>query len=213
MFAGIVLRFFDIMDALPPDYQFFLDKDERQRASRMSLVRKNEFVRSRCVIKQALAHLVGKEPNQIKLTLSDSGKLRFDWPTPICFSLSHSEGMGIVAFSADSVGVDIEKMGGRRDWQSLSTMITLNSERTLLKTENDFYALWTLKESVIKAADLASLSYLPQIGPFNPNNLEWQGPMMLAEQSGWWAKRIPILADAQVSVASRYPYAINFGRL
>lgn len=83
------------------------------------------------------------------------------------FNLSHSGGLALVALSPAScpVGVDVERIGRPRARVAARFFNPL--ERSFLGDTEDFYRLWTQKESVIKyhggsvGADLAATTVIP----------------------------------------------------
>ena len=70
------------------------------------------------------------------------------------FSLSHSEGLAVVALSDIPVGVDIELLDIERDTSRLIDRFFNEEEKALLKESSDpslsFYTIWTKKEALLK---------------------------------------------------------------
>lgn len=72
----------------------------------------------------------------------------------IHFSLSHS-GDYVACIIADyPCGIDIEKYSENRDYHLVAKRICTDNEMKLIGDRSDFYMLWTLKESALKAVGL-----------------------------------------------------------
>ncbi len=85
---------------------------------------------------------------------SGRGKPGFSDRPGYWFSLSHSGGLALCALSGDGpVGVDIERVCSRRP--GLFDRVLSPAERTAFDgTWEDFYRIWTLKESWCKREDV-----------------------------------------------------------
>ena len=87
------------------------------------------------------------------------------------YNLSHSGDYAVLAVSSGSVGVDLEQIRPI-DWNLISARFFHPLERAFLAQSDDplnaFFAIWTLKESYLKAEGLgfsvspASFSILPE---------------------------------------------------
>ena len=83
---------------------------------------------------------------------SPRGKPRFAGLEDRQFSLSHSGGLALCALSGHPVGVDVERVKPRR--QSLPQKILGPAELAAFDGSwEDFYRMWTLKESWCKRED------------------------------------------------------------
>ncbi|MDO4640185.1 MAG: 4'-phosphopantetheinyl transferase superfamily protein [Neisseria sp.] len=84
-------------------------------------------------------------------------------------SLSHSKGAAAVLCGATPMpaGVDIETIR-ERDFQALAEWVATEEERQALAQRGwqaeDFYELWTLKEALLKAANLSFPDDMQQVG-------------------------------------------------
>jgi 4'-phosphopantetheinyl transferase len=82
----------------------------------------------------------------------------------IHFSISHTRGLSACVLSKFCVGLDVEKI--RADYRpAVAKKVYTNSEIQRIDTPKDFYKLWTLKESYIKAIGLGFR--------FNPKYIEF----------------------------------------
>lgn len=120
-----------------------------------------------------------------KLSVIRGGKpyLMYDNNKVICFSLSHTDGCMLVAFSDSEIGVDIEKIKDR-DYMPIAKREYLPME--MPDSLVDFYNTWTKKEAIIKCLG-KNIAYMKDI-----NTLEYCD-----------AKNMDILEGYSVAV---YPY-------
>ena len=79
-------------------------------------------------------------------TISPDGKPLS--PT-VCFNASHTEGLVALALAALDVGVDVERV--RTTDADLRNYIAAPDERAHIHSNEDFFRLWTAKESLVKA--------------------------------------------------------------
>lgn len=70
------------------------------------------------------------------------------------FSLSHSGDYVACIISDVPCGIDIERHSERRDYEKIAKRICTDRELVNITNREDFYQLWTLKESVMKAVGL-----------------------------------------------------------
>lgn len=82
-------------------------------------------------------------------SLSESGKPYFRNVPDLHFSISHSGDYSIVAFSSLEIGCDIEKITEVED--SVKKLCLSENEQKTIKTNRDFFFLWSVKESYLKA--------------------------------------------------------------
>lgn len=95
------------------------------------------------------------------------------------FSLSHSGAWAVLAVDAQPVGVDIELIRPRS--AALAPRVFAADELAWLQTSplENFYVLWTRKESILKATGLgltlppASVHALPLDGPNRADGTDW----------------------------------------
>lgn len=100
-----------------------------------------------------------------EIRISETGKPEIDG---IFFNLSHSYGLAVCAVSSEEVGCDIEKVGKYRE--SVMKKVCTDCERKYLeqfseeRKKNEFYRLWTMKESYVKMTGEGIRFPLRQIG-------------------------------------------------
>lgn len=67
----------------------------------------------------------------------------------VCFNVSHTEGLVALALAPLDVGVDVERV--RTADADLRNYIAASDERAHVHSDEDFFRLWTAKESLVKA--------------------------------------------------------------
>ena len=85
--------------------------------------------------------------NNLKIAKNKYGKPYFT-NVEVFFNISHSDDAILCSVSDCEIGVDIEKIAEIKD--SISGKIFTEHERSQINSPEDFYKLWTLKESFCK---------------------------------------------------------------
>lgn len=140
----------------------WLDKAERARWRRYRHARpRREFVLCRAALRALLCGQLGCRNDQLAFGASRYGKpfaVLDDVPALISFSVSHSGRHGLIAFAPSGrLGVDVEERVSRHDPDGEIRTIFAPQERAELASATGdrkfhlFFALWTMKEALIKA--------------------------------------------------------------
>lgn len=121
--------------------------------------RKN-FIASHGFLHAVLAYYLDTPAEDIEFTHKDNGKpylLDEQNPQQLQFNMSHSGNMAILAICRNqSIGIDIEHMERKADWQGISKrFFTANEQQALYKLPEEqqkdaFYQVWTRKEAHMK---------------------------------------------------------------
>lgn len=127
------------------------------------------------LLEYALDRSFGMKISELEFTRDDLGK----WKTDKCFfSLSHSGNIVAVAVSTKPVGVDVEKIDGKRDRLFANKILTDDELRvfdTLDESEKSEYLIcrWTEKESIFKlsGSTVFSPSKISSYGNVNTRNI------------------------------------------
>lgn len=141
-----------------------LSVEERERSARYRCSQDGRrFVARRGRLREALANRLGIPAHRVAL---QGG--RFEKPrlagADLCFSISHSGDLMMLATSDVEVGCDIERIDESFDWQSVSFTVCADAELTRLNrlppaaARRQFFDWWTQKEAVVKAIG-AGLAY------------------------------------------------------
>lgn len=157
-----------------------LAADERTRAHQFCFEKdRRHFIVARGLLRQILSGYVGIEPQDIRFCYGDSGKpfLKSDIPTGVRFNLSHSDGLAVLAVTADAeIGVDFEVIKPVRDMDCIAKQFFSAGEYAALQNIpaagalEMFYNCWTRKEAFIKALGTGLSTPLDNFGvPLEPS--------------------------------------------
>jgi 4'-phosphopantetheinyl transferase len=136
-----------------------LDEVERARAARFHFDRdRRRFVAGRDRIRRILARYVNEPPESIAFETGEHGRPALA-RGPVNFNYSRSENRGLLAVSYASVlGADIEAVRMTDDLGDVARQNFSPAEQRALNAlapadwANGFFACWTRKEAVLKAA-------------------------------------------------------------
>lgn len=138
--------------ALPASW---LSGAEQQTAARLSTARQQEYLHSRWLLRHALAQASGEAAEQcVPVPGRPTASL---FPAGWRVSLSHSHKLAACATGTREVGVDIEPLSRRGNWQGIvRRWFTQKEQHWLLAADgkagsDQFLAVWTLKEAWLKA--------------------------------------------------------------
>lgn len=151
---------------LPPQEQArnfsLLSPDEKARSEKFYFKKaRDHFIAGRGFLRTLLGVYLNLDPTLLQFSYEQQGKpvLKEDslgWP--IQFNVSHSEGLGVLAFCLDHrVGVDIEYLRPLADFNDLARMVFTTKESTMISAlsgedkQELFYKIWTCKEAHYKA--------------------------------------------------------------
>lgn len=109
------------------------------------------------LVRYALAVHYGLPPARIAFERESGGKPRLREGV-IGFNISHAGTVAAAVFGAGQVGIDVEQIG-EADLETALAMFAPDEYTQLIGTDSDernrfFYALWTAKESYVKALGL-----------------------------------------------------------
>jgi 4'-phosphopantetheinyl transferase len=196
--ASIDIWIFDLDWPLNPEVNCgnLLSNDERIRAGSYVFPKDtSRFMLCRAMLRLGLAGYLQLDPQKISLASNCHGKLRLVDHPELHFNVTHSDGLGLIAFTTvGEVGIDAERI--QRDVEALEiarVCFTRNESALVAAAQTPreqtsvFLSLWTRKEAVLKAAgfgishgvDLVDVSQPPmgQVRLFN-------APGDLTES--WW---------------------------
>jgi 4'-phosphopantetheinyl transferase len=132
-----------------------LTEEERQRAARFrQQADRTRFICGRAALRLLLAEHLGVPAPAFRFALTPKGKPYLEG-RPIDFNLAHSGEFVAVALSADTVGVDVERIGRPADPLGFARgRFAADEVRRVEEAANtavEFARIWTAKEAVIKA--------------------------------------------------------------
>lgn len=143
-------------------YYSLLAADERNRAGRFHFKKdRNRFIVRRGILRILLGCYLGVEPERVQFTYGKNDKpaLADDLNrNKIHFSLSHSEGLAVYAFThLGEIGVDIERIRDITNTMQIAGRYFSSGESKTLgilpgsRKKQGFYNCWTRKEAFVKA--------------------------------------------------------------
>lgn len=169
----------------------FLSPEEWNKASRFRFSEyEDAYKASHSILRIILSKYVQVEPNRLLFVTNAYGKPRLlDELNPgnICFNLSHSHELLVVAITSDcEIGIDIEYMRSLENLEQISSrFFSVEENRHLhrfsgFEMQKAFYTCWTRKEAFMKAKgvglalglDRFSVSVVPEVFPI-PLVLHW----------------------------------------
>lgn len=138
-----------------------LTGEEQRRAKRLRVASaQNQFVLTRTWLRSVLANYCELRAIDIPLAYSNHGKPHLDHPelSRFQFNLTHSRDIALLAITLDRpVGIDLEWIDPKRDFQALASRYYSPKEQAWLKQFEDdklsdeFYHIWVRKEAWLKA--------------------------------------------------------------
>jgi 4'-phosphopantetheinyl transferase len=124
---------------------------------------RREFVVTRALLRQILAHYAGRATADLCFDSNSSGKPMLRGTQSLHFSVSHSRDLALLAFAHSQVGIDVEYIQTRGLRQSVIDQYLARPERSHLQAlpakarAVALYRCWTQKEAVLKALGVGLL--------------------------------------------------------
>jgi 4'-phosphopantetheinyl transferase len=144
-----------------------LDDEERERAGRFRVdAARKRFVVSHGALRLILGRLTGIAPESLRFARrcghcgsTDHGKPHLSGSSGLEFSLSHSDGLVLIAVARGRrVGADVERVRSRTDVLAVARHALAPAERLEIespstdeKRREAFFRCWTRKEAYLKA--------------------------------------------------------------
>jgi 4'-phosphopantetheinyl transferase len=160
-----------------------LDANERERAAAFRFERdRNRFIARRGLLREELARKIGCAADEVAMAISEHGKPYLPDAPHLRFSLSHSAGRGLCAFSVETeIGCDIEELNSTHARLDVAERFFAPDELAALTALppdqwlQGFYNCWTRKEAYVKALGLGLLyplnSFAVSLDPAQPPGL------------------------------------------
>jgi 4'-phosphopantetheinyl transferase len=138
-----------------------LSGDERERAARYRVSRaREEYQVSRALLRVLLGRYLGDDPSSLEFRPGPQGKPALAGGAPLCFNVSHSCGVALIAVRAGGeVGVDLEQVRPFENDLGLAERFFCAAESAALRALGEgrreaFFHVWTRKEAYLKAGGL-----------------------------------------------------------
>jgi 4'-phosphopantetheinyl transferase len=153
-----------------------LSEAETERADSFPVRREGRrFAASRFFLRSVLSEYTGRPAGELEFRSGPGGKPALvAGPPELCFNLSHSGDVAVLAVAGAEVGVDIEEHRRLRDLDLLVEYAFAPEEAALLRElpggarEEVFFRAWCVKEAVIKARGERAALYLDRIKVVTP---------------------------------------------
>ncbi len=124
---------------------------------------RREFVVTRALLRQILAHYTGRAATDLSFDSNTSGKPVLRGTPSLHFSVSHSRDLALLAIAHSQVGIDVEYIQTRILRQAVIEQYLARPERSHLQAlpakarAVALYRCWTQKEAVLKALGVGLL--------------------------------------------------------
>jgi len=136
-----------------------LSSEEQERAHRFRSERpRNDFVLTRGTLRSLLAQYLDSTPQGVRFRYAVRGKPALEGESDLCFNVSHTNGLALMAFvRRRAIGVDVENLGRETEAERLAERFFSQRERLALRSlsgdelQTAFFRCWTRKEAYIKA--------------------------------------------------------------
>ncbi len=148
------LDLFEFNEALINKGLSELSEDERRRFhSTKSLVAQKQLLLGRVLLRKLISEKLNCASANIQFSQNIHGRLELHSPIKnLNFNLSHSKNWLGIAFAEEAVGLDLEFMK-ERNYTEIARQLFSQTEINYLEknlSKENFYILWTLRESFIK---------------------------------------------------------------
>jgi 4'-phosphopantetheinyl transferase len=181
------------------DLDRVLSSDEINRACRFAFEQDaRRFRMCRAMLRLGLGWYLQKNPKEIQLTTGAWGKPSLADGSELNFNVTHSEGLGLIAFTtAAAVGVDVEAVDRVVDDVDIESSFFTRNEAAIISSgttpqeqSNTFLRFWTRKEAVLKAAGygIARGLYLFDVSRIPASGVTLSDAKGNIDGTGWMVK-------------------------
>ena len=190
--------------SLDPPPSIILNPAEQARASRFARSQdRARFASARTQLRQILASYLGIAPQILEIQQTPQGKPYLHHPLE--FNLTHSGSWALLAVTTGiPVGVDLESHRPLEDLDDLARQIMSPAELSTFRTippaarQTAFYALWTRKESFLKALGTGL--------QLDPSAIHLADSAQITHQGTVWSiQQIPSPPDTSAALATQGP--------
>jgi 4'-phosphopantetheinyl transferase len=196
------------LTGLLPGLMARLDEAEQARARRFVREEDREvFALAHALLRHALALHGEAAP---RFSKGRHGKPELDPPQALRFNLTHTKGFCACALvRGHAVGLDAEAVDRRVDRDAIARYGFAEAEAALLAASDNlpetFFALWTLKEAIVKAlGDGLTLPLKDFAFALDPPGL-WIAPAQGLDPAEWHVERHAPTARHRLALALRRP--------
>ena len=166
--------------------QFYLTKSEEQIIAKYKKsTDRNLKSISKFILKQILSKLYQLPIEEIIIQKNEQSKpfCKLNNKPSIYFNVADTEDTIVMAFSFESVGVDIEKIDKGFVYNDIANAHFSIEEQTDLENSDNkqqyFYSIWTRKEAIVKADGAGLVNSLSALSVADGNNNILENPISL----------------------------------
>ena len=192
-----------------------LSPAEIRRAGRFHFSHhRDRFIAARGVLRRALAHCLGTEPDKLEFAYGTHGKPELAGAfanSGFKFNLAHCENLALIAITyRRRIGVDLERIRLLRDMSELVSRFFSGREVAAFHNLTDqqkpeaFFNLWTRKEAWLKATGEGISQYLAEVEvSFLPGEAAelLHLPRISAAQGPWSLRELRPAKDFAAAIA------------
>lgn len=147
----------------------FLKKEEIKHAQGFkSEVARINYIVSRSVVNKVFSFILRKDVEKIEVLNGKYKKPFVKNNKGIKFNISHTDGLVIVGFSQEEIGVDIEWINKRFEYKDIVNDCFTDSEIEYIGNDFfKFYELWTIREAYLKCDGIGLIRDMKEIEVIN----------------------------------------------
>lgn len=148
------------LNTTPPSIKRFyplLDDGEKERSERfVHFMQRKRFIAAHGFMRSVLAMYVRQPADGLQFDTGDHGKPFMIHHTSLHFNLSHSQDMAVLAVARQDIGIDVECINRKNDWQKIMQRFYTESEQKKILSlpemlqQRAFIEVWTRKEAHMK---------------------------------------------------------------
>lgn len=145
-----------------------LAADEKEKADRF--VKEDDrsaFILRRSTLRKLLSGWLQIPPQEISYLHEAHGKPVLK-ASPLQFNISKTAGLNIYYFGPQEAGIDVEHINPQRRFSEIESTQLHPEEKVVVKTDLDFFAIWTRKEAILKADGSGITDHLEQLNTARP---------------------------------------------
>jgi 4'-phosphopantetheinyl transferase len=156
---------------------------------------KYSFLASSVLKKILCGYYLGCEPHAVEFEMNEFQKPKIKNQENIHFNTSHSGDWLVFAFSGNPCGIDVERINPDFDYPSIFEMSFHPDEIDFIEKSlqpiNQFFKIWTIKESILKAEgtglmdNLNELNTLQDFAKLPSDTDTWYTKSLLIEENYW----------------------------
>ncbi|HLK29783.1 MAG TPA: 4'-phosphopantetheinyl transferase superfamily protein [Puia sp.] len=194
---------------LIPKFSEILSSDEHERASKYHQQKDTDrFLVSRIALRILLSRYLKIPPQEIGFVKDENKKpyIENKGKENLHYNVSHSGDCILIAISNSEVGADIEKIDEDFPYQEIMiqnfSAIEMQFINSTKKSAENFYALWTRKESLLKATSKGIDESLPDVPSLE--GMHKIKKEIIGSENDWMVNTFNIEKDYIGSIGCRY---------